>query len=116
MFHKGLKYWLILGLLTVVTGLSLGPRPAFGAEDANRKVKTRVQPVYPDLAKRMNVTGSVKVQVVIAANGTVKSTKVIGGHPLLVESSVDAVRKWKYEPSNEDTTETVEFKFTGADN
>jgi len=111
--QKGLKYWVSMGLLTIVTALSLGSRPAWAAEDSGRKIKSRVSPAYPELAKRMNVTGSVKVQVVIAANGSVKSTKVIGGHPLLVEPAVDAVRKWKYEPSNEETTETVEFKFTG---
>jgi TonB family protein len=64
----------------------------------------------------MNVTGTVKVQVVIAPNGTVKSTKVIGGHPLLIEPSVEAVKKWKYEPSNEETTETVEFNFSNSNN
>ena len=69
--------------------------------------------MYPELARKMNVTGIVKVQVVIAANGVVKSTKLVGGHPLLVEPSLEAVKKWKYEPANEETTETVEFKFTG---
>jgi TonB family protein len=112
--QKGLKFWLSVGLLTMVTGLSLGNLPGYAAEEG-RKVKSRVQPVYPDLAKRMNVTGSVKVEVVIATNGSVKSTKVIGGHPLLVEPSVEAVKKWKYEPSNEESTETVIFKFTGID-
>lgn len=107
------KYLICLGLLTIVTGLSLGTCPAYGAEESGRKVRTRITPVYPELARRMNLTGSVKVQVVIAANGNVKSTKVVGGHPLLVESSLDAVKKWKYEPANEESTETVEFKFNG---
>lgn len=110
-----LKNWLCLALITIVTGLPLLSRPAFADDDDGaRKVKTRVAPMYPDLAKRMNVTGSVKVQVVIAPNGSIKSTKVIGGHPLLIEPSLEAVRKWKYEPANEETTQTVEFKFTGS--
>jgi TonB family protein len=110
-----LKYWLCLVLLTLVTGMSLGVRPAFANEDSNRKVKSRVAPVYPDLAKRMKVTGSVKVQVVIAPNGDVRSTKVIGGHPLLIDPSIEAVRKWKYEPASGESTQTVEFKFNGND-
>ena len=101
-----------LVLLTLVTVLSISPRAAFAdAEDGGRKVKTKVQPVYPDLAKRMNVSGTVKVQVVVAPNGTIKSAKVIGGHPLLIDPAVDAVKKWKFEPGNEETTTTVEFKF-----
>ncbi len=107
------KYWISVVLLTLVTVLSISARPAFADDIDGRKIKNKVQPVYPDLAKRMNVTGSVKVEVVIAQNGTIKSTKVIGGHPLLVETAVDAVKKWRFEPGSEETTTTVEFKFTG---
>ena len=95
-------------LITLLFGLTL-TTPA-RAED-ERKVKSKVNPVYPELAKRMNVTGSVKVQVVIAANGTVKSAKVVGGHPLLVDPAIDAVKRWKYEPASGETTEVVEFRF-----
>lgn len=110
-----LKHWTSLGLLATAFALFVVPRPAFGDEEGSRKVKTRVSPVYPDLAKRMKIAGTVKVEVVIAANGNVKSTKVIGGHPLLIEPSVEAVKKWKYEPAGGDTVETVEFKFNGND-
>jgi TonB family protein len=112
---RKLKYLICLGLLTIVTGLSLGTSPAFATDEGTRKVRSRVTPLYPELARKMNVTGTVKVQVVIAANGVVKSTKLVGGHPLLVEPSLEAAKKWKYEPANEETTETVEFKFTGND-
>ena len=115
MSFRKLKYLICLGLLTIVTGLSLGICPAFASDDGARKIRTRVTPLYPELAKKMNVTGVVKVQIVIATNGTVKSTKLVGGHPLLVEPSLEAVKKWKYEPANEETTETVEFKFNGND-
>ncbi len=114
MSFRGLKYWVTLVMLFVAM-VSIGARPAFANDDGGRRIKSKVAPVYPDLARRMNVTGSVKVQIVIAPNGTVKSTKVIGGHPLLIEPSLDAVRKWRYEPSNEETIETVEFKFTGTE-
>jgi TonB family protein len=59
----------------------------------------------------MNLSGTVKVEVVIGPNGVVKSTKVIGGHPVLVETVLDAVKKWRYEPAAEETTTTVEFHF-----
>jgi TonB family protein len=76
-----------------------------------RKVKTKVSPAYPELARRMSIAGVVKVQVVVAPNGSVKTTKVVGGHPLLVNAAVDAIKKWKFEPAAEESTGVVEFKF-----
>ena len=80
-------------------------------DDMARKVKSRVSPAYPDLARRMSISGVVKVQVVVAPNGSVKSTKIVVGHPLLVNAAVDAVKRWKFESAAEETTGIVEFKF-----
>jgi TonB family protein len=80
-------------------------------EEIARKVKTSVQPAYPELARRMNIVGVVKVQVVVAANGSVKSAKVVGGHPLLGTAAMDAVKKWRFEAASEETTGVVPFKF-----
>jgi len=85
-------------------------------DEGKRKVKTRISPIYPELAKRMSVTGKVKIEVVISPDGHVKSTRVVGGHPLLVQSCQDAVKEWKFTPGNEETTQIVEFEFHGADN
>ena len=71
----------------------------------------KVSPVYPELARRMSISGVVKVQVVVAPNGSVKSTKVVGGHPLLVNAATDAIKKWRFEAASEETTGIVEFKF-----
>jgi TonB family protein len=79
--------------------------------DLSKRVKTRVQPTYPELARRMSVKGSVKLMVTIAANGKVKTTKVVGGHPLLVSASEDAIRRWKFEPAAEEASGIVEFTF-----
>ncbi len=80
-------------------------------DEGKRKVKTRVSPAYPELAKRMNVTGKVKIEVVIPPDGRVKSARVVGGHPLLVQACEDAVKEWKFVPANEETTQIVEFDF-----
>jgi TonB family protein len=82
-------------------------------EENKRKVKTRVAPAYPELAKRMGVIGKVKIEVIIAPDGHVKSTRAIGGHPLLVQACQDAVKEWKFLPAAEETTQVVEFDFTG---
>ncbi len=85
-----------------------------GAEEGKRKVKTKVAPAYPELAKRMNVVGKVKIEVIITPDGRVKSTRAMGGHPLLVQSCIDAVKEWKFVPAPEETTQVVEFEFTAA--
>jgi TonB family protein len=59
----------------------------------------------------MNITGVVKVQVVVAPNGTVKEAKVVGGHPLLANAALDAVKKWRFEPAQAESSGVVDFKF-----
>jgi TonB family protein len=84
------------------------------AEESKRKVKTKVAPAYPELAKRMNVVGKVKIEVIITPDGRVKSTRALGGHPLLVQSCIDAVKEWKFVAAPEETTQVVEFEFTAS--
>lgn len=82
---------------------------------SGRTLKSKVTPVYPELAKRMNVNGAVKVEITVAPNGTVKTAKAIGGHPLLIDAAVSAAKQFKYE-AGEETKEVVEFKFNGSGN
>ncbi len=84
-------------------------------EELSRKAKTKVAPIYPELARRMNVAGKVKIEVVISPDGHVKTTRVVGGHPLLVQTCQDAVREWKFAPAPEETTQIVEFEFRAAE-
>ena len=83
-------------------------------DEAKRKIKSKVAPAYPELAKRMNVAGKVKIEVVITPEGRVKSTRVIGGHPLLVQACQDAVKEWRFSPAPEETTQIVEFEFSAG--
>jgi TonB family protein len=83
-------------------------------DESKRKIKTKVPPAYPELAKRMSVGGKVKIEVVITPDGHVRSTRVVGGHPLLVQACQDAVKEWKFVPSSEETTQIVEFTFTSS--
>ena len=102
----------LLALLMLVAFHSL---PAAAQGELSRKAKTKVAPVYPALARRMNITGTVKVLVVVAPNGTLKDTKIVGGNPLLVNAAMDALKKWKFEPADSESTGTVEFKFQPQD-
>src|SRR5256885_12014494 len=86
---------------------------AGSTDESKRKVQTKAAPLYPELARRMNVSGKVKIEVVITPDGRVKSTRVVGGHPLLVQACQDAVKEWKFATSSEETTQVVEFEFHG---
>jgi TonB family protein len=83
------------------------------SEEGKRKVKNRVNPQYSDLARKMSISGKVRIEVVIAPDGHVKSSKPIGGHPVLVQSCLDAVKDWRFESAPEETTEVLEFEFKG---
>jgi TonB family protein len=100
--------------LAVVALFSL-PVVAAGQQTATasteRKVVTRVAPDYPELARRMHLQGIVKVEAVVRANGSVKSTRVLGGNPVLVDAAMNAVGKWKFEPAQNETTEIVQLTF-----
>jgi TonB family protein len=96
------------------TSAALAPKVL--AQDASpdavkRKVKTRVVPDFPVLARHLNVTGKVKIEVTISAEGRVTSTKVVGGSPVLVGSALDAVKRWRFEAAPKETTEIIEFSF-----
>lgn len=112
MSFRGWRRVLGLGLLLSIAEITPGFSALARAQEENaRKVQTRVAPVYPELARRMKIVGVVKVQVLVAPNGAVKDTKVVGGHPLLANAVIDAVRKWHYETRPKETTENLEFRF-----
>ena len=84
---------------------------ASAAQEATRKVVAKTAPTYPELAKRMHVTGKVKLEVVIAANGTVKSARLVGGSPVFENSAVAAVKQWRFEAAQTETKAVVVLEF-----
>ena len=81
------------------------------SQEAKRTMKTKSTPIFPELARRMNVAGSVKVEVIVAPNGTVKSAKALGGHPLLIDAALKAAKDSKFEPAGEETKELITYNF-----
>jgi TonB family protein len=106
-----------LGLLgstagvTIVSPTSMLAQQEIRTDELTRKPKTKVSPVYPELAKRMSITGTVRLSVVVSANGQVKNAKAIGGHPILVTAAMDAMKQWRFEPAAVESSGVVEFKF-----
>jgi TonB family protein len=98
------------GMIVMTTSLAMAQStPAPSVSD--RRIVSRVAPVYPDLAKRMHIHGIVRIQATVKPNGAVKSTRVLGGNPVLVDAAVDAVGKWKFEPAQAETTEVLQVTF-----
>lgn len=79
--------------------------------ETKRKVVNKVVPLYPELARKMQIRGTVRVEVVIAPSGKVKMTHVIGGNPLLAQSAVGAIEQWKWTPAPQETQELIELSF-----
>ena len=90
---------------------SLASAQQASVDEGKRKTKSRINPQYSELARRMGLSGRVKIEIVIAPDGRVKSSHAIGGHPVRVQSCLDAVKDWKFEPAAEETTQIVEFDF-----
>ena len=102
----------LLAAMAMAAGIAVSGLHAQDAQgEITRRVKSKVQAVYPELARKMNLSGTVKVAVVVAPNGTVQEAKVVGGHPVLANAALDAVRKWRFEPAPGESSGIVDFKF-----
>ena len=103
---SALRMALLLAMLGPFSLAQQAPAP-----ESTRKVTNRVAPPYPELARAMNVKGSVRLEVIVAPNGTVKSVKVLGGHPVLAQAAERAVQKWQWERAAHESSEWVELRF-----
>jgi TonB family protein len=101
---------IIVSAILVLSLTSIAFTQDVASNDDKRKVVKRTAPAYPELAKRMGVSGSVRLELAVAANGKVKDVKVIGGHPVLALSAKETAEKWQFEPGAE-STEMVTFNF-----
>jgi TonB family protein len=96
-------------LLALVAGICLQVATLKGAEA--RKPKKMVQPRYPEIALKMHVEGTVKLEAVIDSDGKVKNVIVVSGNPLLKTTAVDAVKEWEYEPGKDTALIPIEINF-----
>jgi TonB family protein len=77
----------------------------------DRAVKNKVPPVYPELAKRMKISGVVKIEATVDADGKVTGVKSLSGNVALQGAAEEAVRKWKFVPGEGTATVEVEVAF-----
>ena len=100
----------VLTLAVPASPVRVGAQQA-QSEEIVRRAKNKVQPPYPDLARKMKLAGTVKIQVVVAPNGTVKEARVMGGHPVLANAALEAAKKWRFEPAAGESSGVIDFKF-----
>jgi TonB family protein len=104
--------FLFLALITVsASQLAI---QAQSASDPQRRVKVTARPEYSELARHLNLSGTVKVEVLIGTDGKVKKAHVVGGHPVLGVEAEKAALKTEFEPAPHDSTQVLEFRFGTA--
>ena len=81
------------------------------AQETSRKVIARTAPSYPELAKKMHLSGKVRVEVVVNPAGSVTSAKLVGGNPVFESSAIEAVKQWKFEPAQNATKGVIILEF-----
>jgi TonB family protein len=107
-FHRVAAGLFQAAALALLVSLAL-PVPARAADD--RAVKSRVAPVYPELAKRMKIGGIIKVEATVDPGGAVLDTKTVSGNHMLSVAAEEAVRKWKFVPAAAKSTVEVSVNF-----
>jgi protein TonB len=117
------------GIIGGVAGQHVPPPPKASAPKAPIRVGGRVkaplpvstpQPQYPSLARGAKIEGDVVIDAVIDTTGSVVEMRVINGHPLLIQAAMNALKKWRYEPTylNEEPVAvqllvTIRFRLSG---
>jgi len=71
-----------------------------GGDVRQARLLSSVSPSYPALAKSQHISGDVRVDALIDANGRVTTMKVVSGPTLLHQAAMDALHQWKYQPAS----------------
>jgi protein TonB len=91
-----------------------------GGQVESARLIFQPRPEYPPLAKMARIQGVVRLDAIISKDGSIQDLKVISGHPLLVKSALEAVQRWRYQPTllNGDAVEVateIDVNFTLAE-
>lgn len=103
-------------VITVVLLLLTASADSLFAQDPQTSSNARilvhkVAPMYPDLARRLQICGVVKLRATVAPNGSVKLVEPLGGNPVLLKAATEAVSHWQYVPAPNETRELIELRF-----
>ena len=102
-------------LVTLITlaALALAPQCPLNAQAAGtrRTLLVHPQPRYPELARRMHISGEVPVILNILPDGRVENAHAEGGHALLRPAAEQAARLWRFSPAGASSTAIVTIAF-----
>jgi TonB family protein len=108
-----MRYLIRVSLCLLILG-AIGDRE-LAAQDVEgnggRSIVSQTSPAYPELARKMGLEGTVKLLVVVSPTGAPQSVQVVGGNPLLAKAAEDAVRKFRWAPSAQESREQVWVRF-----
>ena len=92
-------------------------RVRVGGQVQSARLVDQPRPVYPALARQARIQGTVRLEAVISKVGTIEELTVVSGHPLLIQAALDAVKQWRYQPTELNgvpvvVVTTIEVNFT----
>jgi TonB family protein len=106
-----MRCFLVLSLLaSICLGVCL-TKAQDSSSQVERKILKQITPRYPEIARRMNLAGTVKVIAVVTPDGKVKAVEPVGGNPVLIQAAQDAISQWKFVPASAESREVVELHF-----
>jgi TonB family protein len=112
------RIWIlhVASMLSLAMILSVSPNVraqdnSSAVKAAGRKLKTSIEPEYPELARKMRITGTVRISATVTPDGHVRETKVLGGSPLLSVEAESAVKRCRFEEGPKETVEIIEINF-----
>src|ERR1700690_349555 len=109
---RGRVLRLSLSLLSVPTlMIAFLVLPLHAQIAGDRTVIPRIEPEFPDTLKRLYIGGTVRVEAIVVPDGTVESTQLIGGNPILGQTAMRAIKQWKYAPAKGKQTLIVKLEF-----
>ncbi len=86
-------------MISAVPAPSLQGPIRVGGQVQSARLTSQAMPVFPPLARQARIQGSVRLEAIIGKEGSIENLEVVSGHPLLLQAALDAVRRWRYQPT-----------------
>lgn len=99
-------------LVALTCAFALAFAVVLPAKADERAIKSRVAPIYPEIAKRLKISGMVTVRATVDADGKVTDAKTLAGNRMLATAAEEAVRKWKFVTAPAASTVDVDINFS----
>lgn len=98
-------------LLICFLGAVLIGGASIRAQSNERKVVKKVEPYYPEVLRERNIGGTVRLKVLVKADGKVRNVEIEGGNPILAQSAVRAVKEWRFAPADHVSVNLIVIHF-----